>query len=290
MPVRINFRKKLAFAKLPKCSKVVRVCLDWNGQPLVLLADDERPPWINAPPDPPGGHQLLHWEGAVERILPFEQSIGFFTHVQPLGDGWLLSEPRGGRATVYGRSGELNAEIKLGDAIKDVQTTADGKLWVAYFDEGVFGEGIGRSGLVCFDWFGKPIFSYSDFAKQHQLPLIHDCYAINAPTNDELWLSYYSDFPLVRIRNFQMEAVWKDFGCMQGAFGLTSEAVVFPKCYTRVNREKPQLMWRTLSELPQTEQVDARDNDGVEIGGPFRATARGQHFCLWTEGALYEMV
>ena len=201
-----------------------------------------------------------------------------------------MSEARGGRATLYNRAGESRESIDLGDAIKDVQTTTDGRIWVSYFDEGVFGGGIGQQGLVCFDASGKPVFKYFDFAEQNKLPFIHDCYALNAVSDEEAWLSYYSDFPLVSIKKFQLDRVWKDFGCMHGAFGITSDAVIFPKCYTHINNEQPQLLMRTLTGSPKTEQIEAVDEDGIGIDGFLRATARGSHFFIWTELALYEMV
>ena len=266
------------------------VSLDWNGKPLLLFSDGKLPAWVDARPNPPTAHHLMYWEGAIERTLTFEQSAGLATvNVQPLADGWLLCEARGGRASVYDQAGKLKESIDLGDAIEDVQTTTDGKIWVSYFDEGVFGGGIGQHGLVCFDALGKAIFKYLDFAEQNKLPFIHDCYALNVISDEEVWLSYYSDFPLVSIKNFQLDRIWKDFGCMHGAFGVTADATIFPKCYTRINNEKPLLLRRTLTVSPQTEQIEAVDDGGMVIDNPFRATARGSDFFMWTEQALYEM-
>jgi hypothetical protein len=233
----------------------------------------------------------VFWEGATERIVTFEQSAGLLAvNVQPLAGGWLLSEARGGRATLYDRAGASRESIHLGDAIEDVQTTANGKIWVSYFDEGVYGGGIGgQQGLVCFDVAGKPIFKYFDFAEQNKLPFIDDCYALNVVSDEEAWLSYYSAFPLVSIKNFQLDQVWEDFGCMRGAFGITSRAVIFPKCYMRINNERPHLLRRTLTASPETEPIETVDEDGILIDGFVGAAARGSHLLIWTELALYEM-
>jgi hypothetical protein len=288
---RIKFRKRFSFSTLPTNWKVVRLSLDWDGKPILLLSDGKLPAWVSAPPNPPTAHRLIFWEGVTERTITFEQSAGILAvNVQPLEDGWLLSEARGGRATLYNRVGESRESIDLGDAIKDVQTTADGKIWVSYFDEGVYGGGIGaQQGLVCFDAAGTPIFKYFDFAEQNKLPFIDDCYALNVAGNEETWLSYYSAFPLVSIKNFQLDRAWKDFGCMHGAFGITSDAVIFPKCYTRLNGEKSQLFRRTLTASPETERIEAVDQDEIVIDRFLRATGRGSHFFIWTELALYEM-
>ncbi len=145
---------------------------------------------------------------------------------------------------------------------------------MSYFDEGVYGGGPGsQQGIVCFNSSGQQIFKYFDFAEENSLPFIADCYAINLVSEDEVWLSYYSEFPLVSIRSFRLPRAWKDFGCIDRAFSLFEGAVVFPKCHMR-NEGNSQLLRRTLSESPQTEPLEATDNDGRTIGGQFKA-ARG---------------
>ena len=81
--------------------------------------------------------------------------------VQPLGgERWLLvrgraDHDRDGNAHVYDASGRHLRSFHAGDGIQDVQATADGQIWVSYFDEGVFwGMSLGRSGLVCLDAAG----------------------------------------------------------------------------------------------------------------------------------------
>jgi hypothetical protein len=128
-----------------------------------------------------------------------------------------------------------------------------------------------------------------DFAEENNLPFIDDCYALNVVSEDEVWLSYYSDFPLVTIRSFRLHRAWRGFGCMDRAFSVFDGAVLFPKCYTS-NEGASQLLRRTLSESPQTEQLEATDDDGRTIGGQFKAAARGSKFHLWTETALYELL
>ena len=78
--------------------------------------------------------------------------------------------------------------LDLGDASKHLQTTPEGQIWVGYFDEGVYGGGIGSEGLVCFDSNGTSIFKYAEFAKQHGLPFIDDCYTLNV-VGAAVWVS-----------------------------------------------------------------------------------------------------
>jgi hypothetical protein len=295
----LKFHKRFEFSQLPKDWTVSRVTVDWKGSALLLIEEgkppyprdntstDARITWINTPPK---AHHLIHWDGSTQRLLTFQKSTGLFTfHVQPFEEGWLLGEARGGRADVYDEAGRIQRTLDLGDASNDVQTTPNGKIWVSYFDEGVYGGGLGsQQGVVCFDSAGHLIFKYFDFAKENNLPFIDDCYAMNVVSEDEVWLSYYSDFPLVSIRSFQLHRAWKDFGCIDRAFSLIEGTVIFLECYTRIKEGNSQLLRRTLSGSSQTEPLEATDDDGGTIGGQFKAAARGPHFYLWTETALYE--
>ena len=201
-----------------------------------------------------------------------------------------IGESRGGRADVYDAVGRPLRALDLGDASQDVQTTPSGKIWVSYFDEGVYGGGLGsQHGIVCFNSSGNLLFKYFDFAEENELPFIDDCYAMNVVSEDEVWLSYYSAFPLVSIRRFQLQRAWRDFGCMDRAFALFEGAVIFPKCPTQINEGNSELLRRTLSESPRTEALEVIDDEGRTIAGQFKAAARGSQIYLWTETALYEL-
>lgn len=153
---------------------------------------------------------------------------------------------------------------------------------------GWYGGGIGAHGVVCFDSVGRPIFKYSEFAEQNQLPFIDDCYAMNVVDDDEMWLSYYSDFPLISVKNFQLAHRFNEFGCMSRAFAILGESAVFPKCYTP-SEEQSQLLRRQFSDTGQSEKLEAVDETGTPIGGKFTAAARGSHFYLFNKTALYKL-
>jgi hypothetical protein len=178
--------------------------------------------------------------------------------------------------------------LDLEDGIKDVQTTQGGKIWVRYFDEGVYGGGAGQHGVICFDSSGRSVFRYSEFAEQLGLPSIDDCYAMKVASEDEVWLSYYSDFPLVAERMFQLEQIWKEFGCMASGFGLFSGYVFSPKCYTQA-QPNAELLRRTISEPSQIERLEAIDDTGKKIEGHFRVAARGSRLYLYNHVALYDL-
>jgi hypothetical protein len=289
----LKFSKRLEFSQFPRDWNVSSVALDWNGSPL-LLVQEGKPPyptedtsiearltWFNTAPK---AHHLVHWEGTTQRVLTFDKSTRpLASSLQPFGEGWLSGE-----GDVYDGAGRLLRTLDLGYASNDMQTTPTGHIWVSYSDEGVFGHGIGIHGVVCFDASGQPIFKYSEFAEQNQLPDIADCYAMNVVSDDEVWLSYYTDFPLVSLRNFRLGRIWNKFGCIDRSFALLGESVVFPKCYTR-SEGKSQLLRRTLSDSAQSEPLDVVDETGAPFAGIFSAFARGPHFYLLTETALFKL-
>jgi hypothetical protein len=102
-------------------------------------------------------------------------------------------------------SSSRSVDFCLGDGIEHIQIDGLGRIWVGYFDEGVFGnfgwgpidgpEPIGSPGLVCFDRTGANIW---EFDAPSGLDQIADCYAMNV-TPDYVWACYYTDFPIVRI-------------------------------------------------------------------------------------------
>jgi hypothetical protein len=293
VPEQLKFSKRLEFSQFPNDWHVSGVALDWKGSPL-LLVEEGKPPyptqdtrveaqlaWLNSAPK---ARHLIHWEGTSQRVLTFDKSDRpLVSHIQPFGEGWVSSE-----GDIYDGAGRLLRTLDLGYASNDMQTTPNGHIWVSYSDEGVFGHGIGVHGVVCFDSNGQPIFKYSEFADRNQLPGIADCYAMNVVSDDEVWLSYYTDFPLVSVRNFRLDRIWNAFGCMDRSFALVGESVVFPKCYTR-NEGKSQLLRRTLSDLARSEPLDAVDEIGGPLAGIFTTAARGPHFCLLTKTALFKL-
>jgi hypothetical protein len=87
--------------------------------------------------------------------------------------------------------------------------------WASYFDEGVFGNygwsnpgpsAIGTPGLLAFSTAGQVCFSYD--AEAAHTDAICDAYAMNVAGEDDVWLYFYTEFPIVRIRSGAYH-VWK---------------------------------------------------------------------------------
>lgn len=131
-----------------------------------------------------------------------------FPHFARFGDGrWLVVASRSdgeANARVMAPDGRLLARFTLGDGIEHVAIDAEDRIWVGWFDEGIFGNDGWReaeldrppssNGIACFTSDGRPL----------ALPIlpddagmIADCYALNA-AGPGAWICPYTDFPLVR--------------------------------------------------------------------------------------------
>ena len=302
-----HLEKRLDFLSLPPDWKVAAVAVDWEGQPLVLFQEGKPPRpapdagmdatarWLRTPPN---RHHLVHWRGGTCSQVAFENPTALLTtaHVQPFGDGWLLAEKCGGHTRICDQAGNVTRTLNLGDASEHVQTTPDGYIWVGYFDEGVFGNGIGSNGLVCFDSGGVPIFKYTEFAKQHDLPFIDDCYTLNV-IESSVWVSYYSDFPLVWLKDFKLEGVWHSLGANQAVAIRGDRLVIFPayrKRYltSRTFESSETAVWeladpsgKSLTRLAG----DSPETTPTSLHVPFQCAARNGRLYIYDETALYEL-
>lgn len=293
-----RFRKCFDLAEIPNEWQLVRFTLDWDGRPLLLFVEGKpTTPDFHTDPEawsrwyrtPPKAHHLVYWETGERRTIQFEQSQGLSTfHVQRFDGGWLLGERRGGQTTIYDAQGGTRFELNLGDASEDLQTTPQGLIWVSYFDEGVYGGSIGRQGLVCFDNAGTPLFKYADFAEQNALPMISDCYAMNVDQTGAVWLNYYTDFPLIRLHNFAIEKIWKDFGVLGNGFAVRGDEVI----HMRDNKlVASSLLSTTLYELTDANVEDENGRVLVPTSQHYAdVAARGASLFINTGQALYELL
>ena len=105
-------------------------------------------------------------------------------------------------------------EILLGDGIESVAVDSLGRIWVAYFDEGVFGNlgwghfgppPVGASGLNCFSDDGEILWSFPD---DDEFGAIADCYAMNVQGESAI-VSFYTEFPLCRVSGDFERRYWE---------------------------------------------------------------------------------
>ncbi len=125
----------------------------------------------------------------------------------------------------------------LGDGIEALGVDTGNRIWVSYFDEGVFGnfgwnspgpEGPGSGGLVCFDADGTDLWQFN---RDDAADFMVDCYAMNI-TRSEIWAYYHSDFNLCRIDGRFLPRLF-DPGNISGAtaFAVSNDGLVFNRQY-----------------------------------------------------------
>lgn len=124
---------------------------------------------------------------------------------------WLVVCPRARgnekNARTLGSNGTQTSAFHLGDGIEQIRCAPDGSIWVAYFDEGVFGSSVGTGGIVQFGLDRQRMWSYNDPTRNRQ-SFVDDCYALNL-SGSSLWTCFYSDFPIVRIEGGK-EKLWSN--------------------------------------------------------------------------------
>jgi hypothetical protein len=300
--------KLLEFRDAAHGCTLINVCIDFDGNP-VMLFEEGREPF------PRGGgetairrwyktvasaHRAIRYaDGALTmiRITNTSNSIST-TFAQGFGNEWLLADSRGGNARFYSEDGSFIRSIGVGDAINDLQTTCDGLIWVSYFDEGVFGGGIGANGLVCFAGDGEVRFGYAQLAEEVGLPHIDDCYALNV-CPDRVWASYYSAFPLICLRDFQLATRLEPrVSCK--AFAIRDRNLI---CISK------NLLLNVQLDTGKIEELDVIDSSGVPLKNfqngsfayfasnqdmlpyyeAFQSAGRGAELFVWTDDALYRV-
>jgi hypothetical protein len=249
--------------------------------------------------DSPQRYRVLGLDGSdVVHDCTIENERFNIHHVQPLLGELLLvcarchykgpsNTERNGR--VYSRDGKLTREFVLGDGIASVQTTSRGEIWTSYFDEGIFGnygwnDPIGASGLVAWDPFGTQAYS---FVPGKGLDHICDCYALNVATDDDVWLYYYTEFPLVRLRRRAIEAVWSMPVGGSHAFALLGKHVLFAGGFK--DRDTYRLFSLGTEAAPVSQgEFELFDHEGQKLV-PDRVVARAEAVYLISRGDIYRL-
>lgn len=105
------------------------------------------------------------------------------------------------------------SRILLGDGINHIQIDTRGRIWVGYFDEGVFGNfgwanpgpaPVGSAGLVCFSCAGEKIWELP-YDERHGMA---DCYALNV-FGARAAFYCYTEFPICRIAEDFSQTFWR---------------------------------------------------------------------------------
>jgi hypothetical protein len=211
-----------------------------------------------------------------------------FPHVDVFPDGKILLaasrcgwHPNGDydlNAIVFDPKTSKHSHIHLGDGINRACVDALGRIWVAYFDEGVFGGSIGSAGLVCFSERGDTIWKYPPDNR------MADCYALNV-SNAEAAIFFYTEFPLCRIsRDFKL-AYWATGlgGCHE--FAISETEVLFSGQY----EDSPDAAYLGRFEADgtlSTHRVQLQLPNGSALPKG-QLLGRGRHMYFFDSDAVY---
>jgi hypothetical protein len=207
----------------PDGFKTVSISVGFDGGAIRLLTSEGQADALSARVEQPGWASFpkTHTDSEYSSIVSVSGHSGSretrlfgltatFPKIEMLPNGEILvvasrcfRNPDGSHemnAKVYGTDGKQNREFLLGDGVKHIQTDAEGRIWVGYSDEGIFGNfgwqhaggPFGAAGLSCFDKSGQKMW---DYGPPEGFDHIADCYALNVSSSGA-WSHYYTDFPI----------------------------------------------------------------------------------------------
>lgn len=260
----------------------------------------EKPGWASfakTVPKQPQSYRVVGLSGPEPVLDIVIEKERFNIHdVQPLVEELLLvccrsfyrgSDDFDKNGRVYTRDGKFAREVLLGDGIQSVQATSRGVIWTSYFDEGVFGNygwqnPVGASGLVAWDPLGNRLY---DFQPSAGLDTICDCYALNVESDEDVWLYYYTEFPLVRLRCRTVASVWHMPLGGSDAFAVSAEYALFRGRYK--DPDTYQLFSLGAQGKPKlVAKIELCDKNGKRLLAD-RMVARADAMHLVSGGLLY---
>ena len=284
--------------------EVVAFGVGWDRLPYIVTAlapldyrtaDSGGATFAKIRPDGPQSYRIYRGLPGVAVLVATIEEEEFNIHqVQPMGDDRFLlvsarcqyhEEGPDENGRLYDGSGRFLGGITLGDGIQDVAVTTNGLIWTSYFDEGVFG-GLGRrdplssSGLVARKEDGTVAYTYEP---AEGLGGISDCYAMNA-VGDDVWICYYTDFPLVQIRNGRIAAHWQNPVKGADAFAVSGDYALFGGGYDNPGRYHLMELTQPRAKVRLRFQLRDRQKELIQAQ---RVAGRGDALFLLRDRELF---
>lgn len=208
-----------------------------------------------------------------------------YPRVDRFPDGrWLVASARAHderNARILASDGGELGRIRLGDGIERLRIDTGGRIWVGWFDEGVFGNEDWRApglpgppsvaGVGVFDDSGR-FLPTRDYARP--LP-IAECYALNV-VGESAYACTYMDFPIIRMSVGEAEQCWPSeldgpralavrppFVLAAGGYGEESDRAVLVRLGTHQAATIGE--WRLPLRLRYPKDVDFFDGRGSVI-------------------------
>lgn len=191
---------------------------------------------------------------------------------------------------IYDPKTKKRSAFLVGDGVEGVSIDERGRIWVSYFDEGVFGNYgwaspgprcIGEMGLNCFNGQGEIIWR---FQPPENGSHIDDCYAMNV-VGTNVFIYFYSDFPLCSIgENFELRFRETELNGSH-AFAIEGNTALFSGQYNEpLSRfHHMSLGEHKLKKLNEVEVV-LPNGDPIRDG---RMLARGRHVHFFDSDSWY---
>ncbi len=214
-------------------ASVVATSVDANGNALLLTAnrDDQAKasaketrgigifPKSRAPSDLTFSLVVQSGAGAETISLPAMNIT--FPYVDLFSDGgcvlvgarssWRSKNDFDLNGALIERGAKTAKRVCFGGGIKDVGIDGTDRIWISYFDEGVFGNfgwshpgptGLGAGGINCFDRTGDLLWQHN---REDTTEHIDDCYAMNVSLLG-VWFYFYTAFKVARVaEDFSVE-------------------------------------------------------------------------------------
>jgi hypothetical protein len=229
-------------------------------------------------------------------LRPPSRDHFLFPNVQRFPDGrWLVVEPRAlpkdENAHVFAANGDHVRSFFAGDGIQIALIDSRSRVWIGYFDEGIFGAfnprppqgdrsyDYGPSGLVRLDDRGGIEFAYN---RRFPDRSISDIYALTLDDDGRAWFCPYTDFFLASVTDDPVDfvlpraptegasalSIGPDYFAFFGGFRRSSMVAV-------VNRKSLRLRL-----------VQLRNPDGTTLSPPLIAT-RGARAIAVAQNRLF---
>ncbi len=257
---------------LTQGATLMQVTTGPRGEILALAVD--RTWHVRDRTEPLYRYTVTSWHDGSIRTLSIDSVTLRLTHVQPFDGGrLLLACARAGgiweaeNAMIVTADGTESQRFTLFDGIEDVQIDLANRVWVSYFDEGVFGgQELPAEGLVCFDANLVPTLRFNSLAIARGIPEMYDCYALNVAPTADTYAYYYGEsaeryFPLVHLRDGQVADVWQ-ITTVRGAHSVAvgTTHALFGGAYRH-----PERLALVDLATGETEDILAVDQDGRPI-------------------------
>ncbi len=207
------------------------------------------------------------------------------THAQRLPDGgYALASSRsklGERnLQLFDDRGRYRTSFPVGDGIEHMAVDGKGRIWVGYFDEGIYGgDPLSSHGISCFDQSGNLEYQWD----YRTVGPIDDCDALTLDENGRAWVCPYSRYFVAMIADSDVRALLPSapVSVISGLLTGTTHLGLLGGTDFHGNGDRAVAIWHVApegirTEFPPNEGPEATDKESVVTIVNFQTGARTQ--------------